>query len=335
MNAPALAALALLTGAPADTAYRPPEWPAALIAPAIEVQDLPVPAAPVAPVLVPQATPAVPPDPLAPTPAPQAEGNNGDIVVTARARVPGDPLARVNEVSFATTQAMDKAIIGPVSLGFAKIVPAPAREGLGNFLYNLQEIDVCLNFLLQHKFGKAVETAGRFLINSTLGVFGLFDIAKRRPFRLPRRSNGFADTFGFYGVKPGPYLFLPVVGPTTPRDLIGRILDKLVVPTSLGTPFNTSRYTIPTTVGSVLDTRADFDDQLQKFRASGNPYAARRDYYLGRRQAEIDHLRGRDGGKFADPAKAPVSPDISAPKMPAPKRESPTSASGDPQTPWE
>jgi phospholipid-binding lipoprotein MlaA len=145
------------------------------------------------------------------------------------------------------------------------------------------------------------------VINTTLGVFGLFDIAKRRPFKLPRRPNGFADTMGFYGVGPGPYLFLPIIGATTVRDLIGRNLDRLVAPLTLGKPFNQSSYTIPMNVAIILDTRSQFDEQLRELRAKNDPYAARRDFYLRDRQAEIDHLRGRDK----------VEPNVSVP-VPAP-----------------
>lgn len=292
MSLQVLSAALLLAGAPAASDGTTREPAPVLIVPAIDIQEsgtLPAP--------VPGQTTIVQPPVQTPSPAPSANpppapNPDNDIVITARPR--SDPLAKVNEVSFAATQALDKAVIGPVALGFASVVPEPARDGLGNFLNNLQEIDVCLNFLLQHKFGKAVETAGRFLINTTLGVGGLFDVAKRRPFHLPRRRNGFSDTMGFYGVKSGAYLFLPIIGATTVRDLIGRTLDRMVVPTALGTPFNTSGYTIPTTVGSTLDTRAEFDEQLRIFRATRSPYAARRDFYLQRRNAEVAHLRGDD-----------------------------------------
>lgn len=307
-----LTAAMLLAGTPADPGNVGLQSPAVLMQVATDVQNVPIPlpadstppAAPSVPVPPPQSSYPAGGSPAVPaTDAP-------DIVVRARKSVPGDPLARANELSFAATQAIDKAVIGPISLGYANIVPAPVRDGLGNFLYNLQEIDVCLNFVLQHKFGKAVETAGRFVINTTLGLGGLFDMAKRRPFRLPRRRNGFADTMGFYGVKPGPYLFLPIIGATTVRDLLGRTLDRMVVPTALGTPFNTRGYTIPTTVGTTLDTRADFDEQLRVFRASNNPYAARRDFYLARRKAEIDHLRGSDRTSKAIAVPAAASADL-------------------------
>ncbi|MBL7373267.1 VacJ family lipoprotein, partial [Escherichia coli] len=85
-------------------------------------------------------------------------------------------------------------------------------------------------------------------VNTTLGAAGLFDIAKRKPFRLPHRPDGFADSFGFYGVKPGAFLFLPVVGPTTVRDLIGGLMDRMVLPTAIGVPFNRLAYSAGTGV---------------------------------------------------------------------------------------
>lgn len=220
--------------------------------------------------------------------------SSDDIVVTARPRnAPGDPLQRVNAESFAITQSVDKAFVGPVSLAYKHALPAPVRSGLRNFLNNLHEPVVALNFLLQLRPGKAVETAGRFAINSTIGGAGVFDLAKRRPFNLRRRPNGFADTMGFYGVKPGAFLFLPLIGATTVRDLIGGMLDGVVLPLTVGRPFNRLAFTGPTGVIRGLDRRAEFDEKLQTLRSSADPYAAARAFYLQRRQAEIDELRGR------------------------------------------
>jgi phospholipid-binding lipoprotein MlaA len=301
MSLPVFASVLLLTGA------QPSPDPVSLSAslevstawvswvPITSDQDNPAPSQPTPP---PLPTPPVSPPPIPPDATGAQTGttptDQGDIIVTARPHIAGDPLEAINAASFAATQAVDKAVVAPVSLTFKRIVPTPIRAGLSNFAYNINEIDVFLNFLLQHKIGKAVETAGRFVINTTLGVFGLFDVAKRRPFNLPRRPNGFADTMGFYGVGPGPYLFLPIIGATTVRDLIGRNLDRLVAPLTLGKPFNQSSYTIPMNVAIILDTRSQFDAELKELRAKNDPYAARRTYYLRSRQAEIDHLRGRD-----------------------------------------
>lgn len=252
---------------------------------------------------------------LAPTPEPPPEAgpsneDPSDIIVQARRRSTGDPIEKLNVQAFAITEAVDHAVLGPVSIAYAHTVPEPIQNGISNFLSNLREPVIFLNFLIQLKPGKAAETVGRFAINSTLGGAGLFDFAKRRPFKLPHRANGFADSLGYYGVKPGPYLFLPLMGPTTPRDLIGFILDRLVLPSAIGRPFNRLAFTVPTSVVNALDRRATFDEQMQKARASGDAYSARRDFYFRTRQAEIDGLH-RPRRKPIDPKPA-IDPKISS-----------------------
>lgn len=217
-----------------------------------------------------------------------------DIVVTADRHGKGDPLQAVNVTSFNATQAVDRNLVGPVSLAYKYFIPKPLRSGIHNFLYNLREPIVFANFMLQLKPGKAAETVGRFVVNSSIGVAGVIDIAKRRPFHLPRRANGFADTLGYYGVPNGPFVFLPLIGPTTVRDLVGGTVDRLSLPLAIGGPFKSPAYTIPAGALGTLDHRAEFDEELHILHDGvANPYAASRAFYLERRQAEIDHLHGR------------------------------------------
>jgi phospholipid-binding lipoprotein MlaA len=272
--------------------------------------ETPAPAVSVAPAKEPAASNSIvaEPTPLTAEPdLPQNPGTTGEaleeaptgdeepaIVVNARQSVPEDPLAKINAQTYAVVQSVDQAIIGPVATAYIKNVPSPARSGIRNFFNNLREPLVAVNFLLQLKPGKAAETVGRFVINTTAGVAGLFDVAKKKPINLPRRSNGFADTMGYYGIKQGAFLFLPILGPTTIRDAIGGGLDGLFLPATVGKPFNRLTYTLPTGLLSSLGERADFDDQLKKIREESNdPYTAAREYYLTHRQAEIDVLRGR------------------------------------------
>lgn len=217
-----------------------------------------------------------------------------EILVTAkRGPPPGDPAEAVNEVSFAVVQAVDENLIAPIAHGYQDGVPSPIRRGLHNVLNNLDEPIVFVNFLLQLKIGKAFETAGRFVINSTLGVAGIIDVAKKKPFNLPRRSNGLADTLGYYGVGPGPYLFLPLIGSTSLRDLLGRVADLSILPTAFPKPFARSLVSITKGALSSLDDRVENDEILTRVQQSDNPYAAMREYYLTKRQAEIDVLRGK------------------------------------------
>ncbi len=258
----------------------------------------PVSAPPVAASEVPTVAPAPMPAPPSPATGPVPE----DIVVTAQPTPKEDPLKRANEVSFEVVEAVDEAVVAPVAMAYKDGLPNPIRKGLHNFLFNIGEPVVAVNFLLQLKPGKAIETVGRFAINSTIGIAGLLDVAKKKPFHLPHRVNGFAYTMGYYGVKQGAYLYLPLIGATTVRDVTGRLLDLAFLPTFVGAPFNNFYYTIPSGVIYALDDRVAFDDKWQELKNSDRPpYAALRDYYLAKRQAEIDELRGK---KPAEPTPA-------------------------------
>jgi len=186
-------------------------------------------------------------------------------------------------------------------------MPRPIRKGLRNFLHNLGEPVVFLNFMLQLKPGKAAETLGRFAINTALGVGGLVDVAKRKPFNLPHRDNGFANTLGYYGVKPGPYFYLPLVGPTTLRDFIGGRLDLFFLPAVFPKWFNKKEIVVPVWILSELGRRIEFDDELRTIRATQDPYVAARTHYLQKRQAEIDALHGRRATTIKPPVPAPAS----------------------------
>lgn len=246
-----------------------------------------------APAIAVPALVADPPQLTAPAPAAEQQTpapDEGDILVRGRSSR-GDPLMGVNVKAFEATQAVDRAVVSPASKAYQKL-PHPLRMGFRNFLFNLREPIVFVNYLLQLKPGKAAETAGRFVINSTVGIGGVLDVAKAKPFKLPRRRNSFANTLGYYGVKPGAFLFLPLLGPTTVRDLFGIGFDQVIVPSPIQ-PFQDQRIAIPASLASSLDSRTRIDDRLERAKASGDFYGAMRTFYLERRQAEIDHLKGR------------------------------------------
>ncbi|MEG3148826.1 MlaA family lipoprotein [Sphingomonas sp. ZT3P38] len=341
MSVPVFAAL-LLFGAPMTAGGMPP---AAISLPFVQAAAIEVPqTAPVEPPVataqtVPDSAPAPDSAPgqaeapatVQPVPSAAPQPDDGQtVVVTARPRVvPGDPLQQVNAESFAVTQKVDEAFVGPVAMTYKRTVPKPIRSGLRNFLNNLREPAVFLNFLLQLKPGKAIETVGRFSINSTIGIGGLVDVAKQEPFNLPRRPNGFANTLGYYGVKPGPFLFLPLIGPTTLRDLIGGGVDRLILPVAVGDPFTSPYYSVPVGVVSALDYRAEFDEELNKLRTDyPDPYAAARSYYLNRRQAEIDALHAM-GHAAPRPGIPLVTPDL----VPLKQRPQPVELAPEPAAP--
>ncbi len=283
--------------APAGPASAAPAEDQAPPAPAQKEEQPRSPAAGMAADAPPAAAPApatAPTDAAAAATPPEDEEMN-EIIVTARPRfAPGDPLLALNAQSYAVIQSVDRAFVGPAAMTYKDKVPRPVRSGFRNFMNNLQEPVVFVNYLLQFKVGKAAETVGRFAVNTTLGIGGLFDTAKKHPFNLPRRNNGFAYTLGFYGVKPGPFLYLPLIGPTTLRDVFGRLVDLSVLPFAFGKPFNDPLYAIPTTIVRLLDERAESDEDFRTMaEESGDPYTATKEDYLRRRQAEIDALRGR------------------------------------------
>ncbi len=222
-----------------------------------------------------------------------APGQDNEIIIEGSYGPPkSDPAERINAESYRITQAVDKALVEPLAHAYRDGLPGPLRDGLGNVVRNLGEPSNALNFLLQGKVGKAFETLGRLAINSTLGIGGLIDIAGKPGIGLPYRRNGFANTFGYYGVGSGPYLYIPVAGATSARDLFGNTLDQLLLPVTVGKPFSKTEYAVTYFVVNGLDSRIAFDDELAEIRASEDPYAMRRDTYLARRKREIAALKG-------------------------------------------
>ncbi len=250
--------------------------------------------------------------------SPAEHEDHGNIIVSARGKPPPeDPLQNLNLQSYEVVQAIDKALVAPVASGYSKAVPAPLRHGLHNVLVTLEEPTVFVNFLLQHRIGKAAETLSRTVINLTLGLGGLIDVASRKPFKLPHRVNGFGYTMGFYGVKSGPYLFLPLFGSTSVRDLTGRLLDLAILPRTFGKPFKGTYWTLGYGASRSIDDRVELDLVLTDIRDnSPDPYISMKKRYLDLRQSEIDALHGKVLPNKVQPKKPAVEPQV---LVPAPK----------------
>ena len=302
--------LSVLLAAAAPTAEGPPSAPsiAPLAAPVTDTLTAdPAPEASPAPVVT---DPSSPPradtvSPVPDSPAPRSALGN-EIVVSARVKTPADPLMQLNAKSFAVIESIDQAVVGPMALGYQKAVPSPLRSGLRNFLRNLDEPVSALNYVLQLKPGRAVKSTVRFALNTTVGIGGVIDVAKRKPFKLPYHPNGFANTLACYGVGPGPFFFLPIAGPITLRDLIGIGLDKAVIPAVAGRPFNSPYYAIPAISLDALTDRIEMDADLRKLREESNdPYVATRELYLQQRRAEIAAICPKQGDLPIDPKLPP------------------------------
>ena len=210
-----------------------------------------------------------------------------------------DPFEGANRRGYAIHQFLDRIILRPVARTYQALIPKPIRTGVRQVISNLGEPGVLANDLLQGHPVRAGKTLGRFVTNSTLGLGGLFDVAKDNG--LPHHDNGFGDTFGRYGAPPGPYLFIPLKGPSTVRDLLGSIAD---ITTD---PFTWARFRQRTliidtrTVTWGLDQRGESDAQLKAIDAmSTDSYASLRSLYLQDRAAEIADVT--TGGGAAEPA---------------------------------
>lgn len=142
-----------------------------------------------------------------------------DTVVITADRL-SDPYEESNRGRFKSHVWLHRNIIDPVERGYIAVVPTPARDGLHNFLFNLETPSVLANDLLQADFSRAGDTLARFLVNTTLGLAGIIDVAGRTGMHY--RDNDFGATLANYGVGDGPYLLVPIIGPSNPRDLGGK-----------------------------------------------------------------------------------------------------------------
>ena len=142
---------------------------------------------------------------------------------TTGERNPKDPWEGFNRGSFAFNEKLDAAVLKPVATGYVKVVPAFAREGVNNFFDNLEDVGTGLNNFLQGKPRQGASDLGRFLVNTVVGVFGLWDIAT--PLGLEKHYEDFGQTLGVWGVRSGPYLVIPLLGPSSARDAPAKIVD--------------------------------------------------------------------------------------------------------------
>lgn len=134
-----------------------------------------------------------------------------------------DPWENFNRSMYGFNSALDKAILKPVAIGYRDVTPAPIQKGVSNFFSNLGEVGNIFNNLLQGKVDATVSSSWRFLINSTAGWFGIFDVASE--LGLKKQKEDFGETLGYWGISSGPYLVLPLFGPSTLRDSTDVVAD--------------------------------------------------------------------------------------------------------------
>jgi phospholipid-binding lipoprotein MlaA len=194
---------------------------------------------------------------------------------------PADPLERVNRVTFAFNDAADKVVLIPVAKGYRAVFPGFVRTGISNFFSNLGDVWVSVNDVLQGKFQEGLEDATRVIFNSTFGIAGLFDFAS--DVGLPKRTEDFGQTLGWWGIPSGPYLVLPLLGPSTFRDGTALLVDgraDLVYRAVDDVPLRNSLYAT-----RAISTRANLLDASSVLeQAALDQYSFVRDAWLQRRR---------------------------------------------------
>lgn len=195
-----------------------------------------------------------------------------------------DPLEGLNRGVYKFNDVSDKAVFKPIAGAYKAVMPSPVRSGVNNFFTNLKTFVTTINQVLQFKFNKAAESAGRFVLNSTIGIAGLFDVASKQG--IPLYKEDFGQTLGYWGVGNGAYLMLPFFGPSTLRDATGLVAETMTIdPLGYVDDPRTRNILVGT---KFIDTRASFlpgSDLLDE--AALDSYTFMRDAYLQRRANQV------------------------------------------------
>lgn len=202
-----------------------------------------------------------------------------------------DPLEPTNRVFYKVNDTLDTYLLRPAAIGYRDVLPEPVRNGVHNVLVNLGTPNRLGNDMLQGKPRRAGDTAMRFLINTTVGVLGLFDVAKG--WGYPEHDSDFGMTLAGWGLDPGPFLYLPVVGPTDPRDFAGFGVDIVADPWFwVGQGAAVSALGYAKWGVTALDTRSRLIDTIDSIKKSAlDPYATFRSLYRQHRQSQIDDMK--------------------------------------------
>lgn len=233
---------------------------------------------------------------------------------------PRDPFESFNRGVYSFNENLDKAILEPTAEAYRAVLPQFIRSSVSNFFSNINDVVVALNNLLQGKFTDAYSDLGRVAINSTIGMLGLFDVASEAG--IEKHDEDFGQTLGRWGVAEGPFIMLPLFGPSTGRDTVGRFVDHHA---DLVTYVDPSRSRNQMWAGRTVNRRSELlgaSTVLQT--AALDPYEFVRDAYLQRRRSLVYDGSPPADREFVDP---PPKPQSSTP------RESVFPAAAEPATP--
>lgn len=213
-----------------------------------------------------------------------------------------DPYEDFNRQMFAFNNQVDKYALGPAASAYETVTPAFGRDRVSDFLANLRSPVIFVNDLLQGEGSRAGDTFARFAINSTFGIAGLWDVAGYNGIEGHRED--FGQTLAVWGVDSGPYLVLPLIGPTTPRDLFGSGVDSALDPLTW-TEFESDEdldddIAMGRGILGALNARVALDEQIDQLNAQPEPYIALRRIYSSQRQAEIRNGRLNEEEAYED-----------------------------------
>ncbi|NMM11806.1 MAG: VacJ family lipoprotein [Polaromonas sp.] len=224
---------------------------------------------------------------------------------------PADPLEPLNRTVFNFNDGVDRAVLKPVATVYKDVTPAPIRTGVASFFGNISDVWSVANNLLQFKPEAAADSLFRVTVNTLWGLGGIFDVASEM--KIPKHSEDFGRTLGYWGVASGPYLVLPLLGPSTVRDSVGSLVDTQgdLVDRSHNIPVRNSLITL-----RAVDKRASLlsaGDLLEQ--ASLDKYSFARDIYLQRHSRPNGSTAGAPEERYDLPEAAPGA---GAPAVPDP-----------------
>jgi len=196
---------------------------------------------------------------------------------------PRDPMEGFNRAMFDLNDGLDKAVIKPVAQGYESSLPAPVRKGVTNFFGNIGDVFIAVNNVLQGKLPEAASDVGRVAINTTVGVLGIMDFAS--DIGLEKHEEDFGQTFGRWGMGNGPYLVLPIFGPSTLRDTTGLALDLHADP--VGHYHDVSARNVMIATRALNDRAGLLPVDKLVDEAALDRYSYIRDAYLQRRRSQI------------------------------------------------
>ena len=225
-----------------------------------------------------------------------ASAPKGDPEALAEFQKLNDPIEPTNRAIFSFNQGLDKVVIKPVTGFYRTVTPEPAREAVHSFLENLRTPIILTNDILQGEMARAGNTVIRFLVNTTWGILGFRDAASGLGFEY--HVEDFGQTLAVWGIGEGPFLMLPVLGPSNPRDAVGKVVDYFMDPINWWAT-NTDNDVVPLTKTFIsgIDTRDQLWNVLEDIdKNSIDPYASYRSLYRQRRMDDI-----RNGAEADDP----------------------------------